>query len=129
MTFINPYSQITNPTLLPKARSEQIMEACHNYPCSLRICSFLGRPCSGDRMGVHLDMVGGKGVATKVSDLAVAAGCDGCHRLLDGRDGAGWKILMEKYYAGVLLQCLRALNETHSRLLADGIITVKGEII
>lgn len=120
---------IINPTLLPKARSEKIMQACHNYPCSLRISSFLGRPCSGDRMGVHLDMVGGKGVATKVSDLAVAAGCDGCHRLLDGRDGAGWKILMEKYHAGVLLQCLRGLNETHSRLLGDGIITVDGEVI
>ena len=115
---------IQNPTLLPKARSALIMEHCHTYPCSLRLCGFLGRPCRGDVMGVHLDMVGGKGVATKVSDLAVVAGCDACHRILDGRDKAGWDKVMTDYRAAVLLQCLRALNETHSRLLGDGIIAV-----
>ncbi len=115
--------------LLPKVRSEAIMRACHQCPCSMRIGSFIGIPCSGDVMGVHLDGTVGKGVGTKVSDLAVVAGCDTCHKLFDGRD-ARRQILLEKYPAAVANQMLRAIVETHSRLLGAGIITVSdGEII
>lgn len=118
---------MTTPVaLLPKLRSDALIMATHDMPCSLRIASFLGRPCSGSIMAVHLDMVGGKGIGTKVSDLAVAAGCDACHRLLDGRDGAGWSALMEGNRAAVLDRCIRGLAETQARLLEAGIITVKG---
>ena len=118
---------MTTPVaLLPKLRSDDLIMATHDMPCSLRIASFLGRPCSGSTMAVHLDMVGGKGIGTKVSDLAVVAGCDACHCLLDGRDGAGWRALMENHRAAVLDRCIRGLAETQARLLEAGIITVKG---
>ena len=78
-------------------------------------------------MAVHLDMAGGKGIGTKVSDLCVVAGCDACHKLLDGRDGAGWDALMNRYPAAVYLQIIRAINETQSRLLGAGLIKVKGQ--
>lgn len=116
----------TPVSLLPKLRSKDLIMATHEMPCSLRIASFLGRSCSGDVMAVHLDMAGGKGIGTKVSDIMIVAGCDACHRLLDGRDGAGWAILMERHRAAVLDRCIRALNETLSRLIGMGIIEVKG---
>jgi hypothetical protein len=117
---------ITNPHLLPKVRSHDLIMATHAYPCELRIASFLGLPCHGDVMAVHIDFAPGKGVATKVTDLAVCAGCDRCHRLLDGRDKAGWDVIRTKYAAAIYLQVIRALVATQARLVADGIITVKG---
>lgn len=117
---------ITNPHLLPKVRSHDLIMATHSYPCELRISSFLGLPCHGDVMSVHIDFAPGKGVATKVTDLAVVAGCDRCHRLLDGRDKVGWEVIRAKYAAPLYLQVIRALVATQARLVADGIITVKG---
>ena len=115
--------------LLPKVRSPLIMATCHQCPCSMRIGTFIGIPCSGDVMGVHLDGTVGKGMGTKVSELAAVAGCDTCHKLWDGRDNRR-EILMKNYAAAVMQQMLRAVVETHSRLLGAGIISVKdGEII
>jgi cytochrome c553 len=111
-------------TMLPKVRSEAIMRACHQMPCTLRICSFVGRQCSGDRMGCHLDFTHGKGMGTKVSEMNVAAGCWACHEILDGRDTAAKQFILQNYPAAFMQQCLRALTETHARLVAAGIIIV-----
>jgi len=112
---------------LPKLRSPALINATHEMPCSLRFASFLGRRCEGSVMAVHLDMAGGKGIGTKVSDLCVVAGCDACHKLMDGRDRAGWEVIMNAYPAAAYLQVIRAINETHSRLLGAGVIKVKGQ--
>lgn len=114
------------PVLLPKVRSADLIEATHGMPCSLRIASFLGRPCSGSVMAVHLDFTHGKGMGTKVTDLAVVAGCDACHRLLDWRDKAGADALRERYSTALMTQVCRALVETHARLAGLGVITIKG---
>jgi hypothetical protein len=113
-------------TMLPKARSRALLDATHDMPCELRIASFLGRPCRGSVMPVHLDFTTGKGMGTKVTDLAVVAGCDACHRLLDWRDKTGAEFLREKYPTALMEQVLRALIVTHGRLLGLGIITVQG---
>ena len=126
---LHPYGGVQNPMLLPKIRSEALILATHDMPCTLRLASFLGRPCAGSVMAVHLDMVGGKGIGTKVTDLAVAAGCDACHRLLDGRDRQGWTHLLDNYPTAFMQQCLRALVETQARLVAAGIIIVKDQEI
>ncbi len=123
---------IHNPTLLSKIRSEAIMQAAAGSPCTLRIASFLpGRRCSGPEtvVGCHLP-VWGKGVSTKVTDMAVAFGCSHCHDLLDGRDREGWQYLMKHYEAAVMNRLLHGLTETHALLIAEDIIQIPGaEII
>ena len=114
---------------LPKVRSATLIEATHSMNCELRIASFLGRPCRGDVMAVHLDFTTGKGMGTKVTDLAVVAGCDACHRLLDWRDKAGAEVLREKYPAALMEQVLRALVVTQARLVGLGIITVENQSV
>lgn len=118
----NPFTM--SLMMLPKVRSRAIMDACHQMPCTLRIGTFVGIPCSGDRMGCHLDFTHGKGMGTKVSEMNVVAGCHVCHEILDGRNRAAKNVIMERYSAAFMEQCLRALTETHARLAAAGIITV-----
>lgn len=113
---------IQNPHCLPKIRSESLMRTVGTFPCTLRIASFIpGRTCSHQStvVGCHLPTIG-KGVATKVTDLAVVAGCQACHDLLDGRDRAGADYLTEKYAAAVQARITDALVETHARLIAAG---------
>lgn len=112
--------------LLPKVRSRTLMDAMQHMPCSLRISTFLGQPCAPQAtvVGAHL-AVGGKGMASKTSDLCVVAACFTCHQLLDGVDKRGMAI-RERYPAAFHEQVLRALAETHSRLLEAGVITVQG---
>lgn len=119
---------ITNPQLLPKVRSEAIMQAMQHFPCALRISSFIpGRKCAPQAtvVGCHLPTIG-KGMGTKVTDLAVAAGCQHCHDLLDGRDRAGADYLMQNYPTAVATRITDALVETQARLVGMGIITVEG---
>jgi len=109
---------------LPKVRSDRIMQAMHQMPCSLRIATFIGLPCApmDTNVGCHLP-VSGKGIATKVTDLAVACGCATCHDLLDGRDARGATI-RDTYPAAYGQRLLNALVETQARLVAIGIIQV-----
>jgi hypothetical protein len=119
---------ITNPALLPKVRSEAIMQAANGQPCSLRIASFIpGRKCApaATVVGCHLPTIG-KGMGTKVTDLAVAFGCQACHDLLDGRDRAGAEYLIQNFPTAVATRLTDALVETHARLVGMGIITVEG---
>ena len=118
-----------NPDMLPKIRSRALLDACRHMPCTLRIASFGGMQCSAQNTVVpcHLPTIG-KGVSTKVSDLFVAAGCQTCHDLLDGRDNRGF-VIADAYPAAFAERLMRANHETISRWVAMGLITVeKGEI-
>ena len=89
-------------------------------PCSLRLGSFIGHPCFGDVCGCHLP-VQGKGTGTKVTDLAVAAGCTVCHRILDGGEGVD---ISKAYPSAFAIQLLRALVETQARLVQSDLILI-----
>jgi len=114
-----------NPDLLPKIRSDELMEACNDIPvCTLRIASFLGMPCApySTVVGCHLPTIG-KGVSTKVSDLYVAAGCRLCHDLLDLRDKRGVSLMeMPDFWVRVM----RAHHETQGYWVGMGLIEVRG---
>jgi len=122
---------ITNPMLLPKVRSDGLMEACGGMPCELRIGTFLGIPCAGQNtvVGCHIEGSIGKGTSTKVSDLFVAAGCRVCHDLLAGVDPRG-HIIRERYPSAFWHQVMRANQATISRWIMAGLVAVPdGEII
>jgi len=113
-------------TLLPKIRSKAIMQAPKtlNAQCSARIGTFLMQPCSPPDTNVmhHLDGVGGRGVSTKVTDLATIIVCHNCHRLLETP--------LQMPRTTVAVQMLRALVETQAQLVGAGIIEVKdGRIV
>lgn len=112
--------------LLPKVRSRPLLDACQHMPCTLRIAGFIGMPCAhqGTVVGCHLPTIG-KGWGTKVSDLFVAAGCQVCHDLLDGRDPRGFDIA-DRYPRAFYERLMRAGHETQSHWLAMGLIHVEG---
>lgn len=115
-----------NPHMLPKLRSEDIMRAASGAPCTLRICSFFpGHKCSGPEttVGAHLPVFG-KGVSTKVTDLAVAFACGRCHDILDGRDAERYNYLVDKYPGAMMERCLHGLVETWTLLAMAELIIV-----
>jgi len=116
-----------NPHLLPKIRSDRIMQSAQGQPCSLRIASFVGRKCSGNdtTVGCHLPVFG-RGVGTKATDLAVAYGCFECHNILDGRDQNALALIRDRYPTAFMERLLLGLVETHARLVAMGIIEIEG---
>lgn len=116
---------ITNPTLLPKVRSEALMDECRNMPCELRIASFIGLPCEHQStvVGCHIEGSIGKGVSTKVSDLFVAAGCRLCHDLLSGVDPRGL-VIAQQYPSAFWHQVMRANQATISRWIMAGLIEI-----
>lgn len=119
-----------NPHLLPKLRSEALLHEVRFMPCTLRLASFGGMQCAPQDTVVpcHLP-VHGKGMGTKVTDLAVAAGCQVCHDLLDGRDRRGIE-LAKRYPAAWYDRLLRGLIETQTMwLMADLIYIKDGELI
>lgn len=113
------------PHLLPKVRSDQIMAAAAGMPCTLRVASFApGLTCAGNNttVGCHLP-VAGKGVGTKVTDMAVAFGCATCHDIIDGRNMEAQRFIIERYPTAFVDRMLNGLVETHALLVRDGIIT------
>lgn len=72
-------------------------------------------------MLVHIDNAGGKGMRTKETDLLAVHGCATCHALYDGSDPA-----LRKLGIDTSEDMLRALGETMSRWVADGLIVVPG---
>jgi hypothetical protein len=119
---------IQNPAMLPKVRSTKLTKACKDMPCTLRIASIFGHSCAPQQtvVPVHLP-VHGKGTATKVTDLAVVAGCMTCHDILDGRPAARRMSATQRF--DVQRQMLMALVETHARLVDSDIIHVPGEVL
>lgn len=116
------------PHLLPKLRSELLMSSMRHYPCTLRIASFLGEPCAHQStvVGCHLPVIG-KGIGTKVTDLAVVAGCAHCHDILDDRNGKLRQV--ERYGSAYHMRLLNALVETQALLLRDGVIEVPDGVL
>ena len=121
-----------NPHMLPKLRSEAIMQAAKGRNCTLRISSFIpGHKCSPrtTTVGAHLPVFG-KGVSTKVTDLAVVFACQNCHDILDGRNVNAYNFLAEKYPSAIPTRCMNALVETLTILMMDGVLNVMdGKII
>lgn len=111
---------IHNPIMLPKVRSEALMKAMADMPCTLRIASFAGVPCAAQEtvIGAHLPVFG-KGTSTKVTDLAVVACCASCHAILDGKLGVD---LRDRYPHAYMERLLFALVETQSRLVMAGVL-------
>lgn len=118
---------MTTPVhLLPKVRSDKIMASAMGQPCALRIASFVpGSRCSGEAtvVGAHAP-VAGKGMSTKVTDMAVVFACYACHAILDGADHKGSSYIKEHYPAAMLDRVLNGLIETHARLIEDGVIVI-----
>lgn len=113
-----------NPALLPKVRSEELTQACRHMPCTLRLATFIPAPCAhrDTVVGCHLPVFG-KGVATKVSDLFVAAGCLTCHDMLDGRDPRGRE--MARLYPSLWHErIMLALCETQAHWLDAGLLLI-----
>ena len=114
-----------NPHLLPKVRSEAIMRSAQGQPCSLRVASFVGKPCAGIDTVVCAHIPGiGKGMGTKVSDLFVAYACQRCHDIVDGRDAGAFKLILDRYSAAFGERLRLAMMETQSRMLGAEIIVV-----
>ena len=115
-----------NPHLLPKVRSEALLQAVRFMPCELRLSTFLNIPCAPQNTVVpcHIPTIG-KGAGTKVSDLFVAAGCRVCHDLLDRRDPR-IRDIEALYPAAELDQIMRAMCATQSRWIGMGLIKVEG---
>lgn len=110
----------TPPVLLPKVRSDALMNAAHGMPCSLRLPGICNHN-SATTVMCHLPGIG-KSVASKVSDLHTAFGCSACHTAIDT---FGWE--RRGLSAAVVLDAmLRGHAETQARLVALGIITIKG---
>lgn len=110
------------PHMLPKIRSEALLQAVREMPCTLKLAGMGGMVCGGRIDPCHLPVFG-KGTGTKVSDLYVVAGCRNCHDLLDGRNPAGIKI--SQLYPGAWgHQLLRALCHTQALLIRRGVIQV-----
>lgn len=108
------------PVLLPKLRSEELMQSAHGMPCSLRLPGICNHNRSTTVMA-HLVGVG-KSMGSKVSDLHTAFACSACH---DAIDRFGWE--RRGLTATIVLDAmLRGHCETQSRLAGLGIITVKG---
>ncbi len=117
------------PHMLPKVRSEDIMSSMAYLPCTLRLATFIpGLGCAHDDtvVGCHLP-VWGKGIHTKVTDMAVAAGCSRCHDLIDARDQR-WEWLQGKYPVAILERMLCGLTETHALLIDRGVIEIPDAI-
>ena len=84
-----------------------------------------GGRCSSDDTTVlaHLP-VWGKGMSTKVTDMAGAYACSNCHDLIDGRNATGKSFILEYYPAAAAERMLHGLTETHAMMVEDGIILI-----
>lgn len=128
---MNEFARIYNPHMLPKIRSDAIMAAAEGSPCTLRIASFIpGRRCSGNdtTVGTHLP-IWGKGTSTKVTDMAVAFGCEACHAIIDGVDREALRYLEEMHGKAVLQRMLHGLTETHALLISADVIQIPDAVI
>jgi hypothetical protein len=117
------------PHLLPKVRSRGLLDVA-GYPCTLRVSSFIpGHSCAhvSTVVACHLNTPA-KGVSTKSSDIASAAGCAHCHDLLDGRD-ARVEWIISQYPTAFQNRLVQALIETWTLHIMNGRIVIPdGEI-
>lgn len=124
-------NMIVNPSMLPKVRSEALMQSIQHMPCCLRVSSFYpGHKCAGRDtvVGCHLPTIG-KGMSSKVSDLFVAAGCFHCHDIIDGRDRKRADFIQQNYPTAYALRLLHGLAETQSRWISMGLLSTPDMVI
>lgn len=113
------------PHMLPKVRSDEIRGAVRGWPCTLRIASFIpGHQCAGDDTTVLCHLTGlGKGMSTKVTDIAAAAGCAHCHALVDRVDSRV-RYIEERYPAALADRYMQGMIETLTLLVTEGVIVI-----
>lgn len=70
----------------------------------------------------HVRQFGGGGMGLKPSDAEAVYACNHCHDILDGRV----RLIPELEGAGNWEAIARALVATHRRMLADGVMVLKG---
>ncbi|WP_306150670.1 nuclease domain-containing protein [Roseovarius sp. MMSF_3281] len=125
------------PHLLPKVRSEALTNAIGGkiagqhfsapMPCTVRISGLVpGHRCA-DQSTVVAAHTGnlGKGVSTKVSDIACVAACMACHDLIDGRDSRWWWLMDNRCFE-TMNRIITAQHETLAMLIEHEIVVVKG---
>lgn len=128
------------PHLLPKIRSEVLMDAIGGklpggvrtqpMPCTVRISGMVpGHRCASREtvVGAHTGNLG-KGMSTKVSDIAVVAACMHCHNLIDMTDSRWWWLMDHRCFE-TMNRIITAQHETLAMLVDLEIITVKGALI
>lgn len=101
----------------PAIRSNALRRSAKGEDCTLRlpgICQF--DPAT--TVLAHLPF-GGRGTGYKASDLHAVYACDACHSELDGRSRN--PISREELWEC----CIRALAETHQRMLGKGLVSVR----
>lgn len=93
--------------------TDAIRDAARGETCTLRLPCCNGDPST--TVLAHLRVFGIAGMGEKPSDAAAVMACGACHDALDRRDGAT---------AGLwgFEDLLRALLETHRRLVAKGLL-------
>lgn len=104
-------------TRAAKVRSPKITQAARGADCTLRlpgICTF-----NPETVVFAHAPGGGKGMATKVSDLHGAFACSACHDAADRRNAGVDE-------ADLLRAWLRAIEETQGQLAERGVIVVPG---
>lgn len=124
--FSLSYRNGFNPHMLPKVRSEAIMDMAEGAPCTLRLCSFFTPyRCSSEAttVGAHMPVFG-KGVSTKVTDLAVVFACGRCHDIQSGVDLERYNWLTEKYPSVLPTRIMHAMAETWTFLVLQGVIVI-----
>ncbi|MAI35048.1 MAG: hypothetical protein CMM07_25700 [Rhodopirellula sp.] len=116
------------PDLLPKVRSPKIMATMDEMPCTTRVSSlYPGHRCSltlRTEVGAH-ERGYGAGMATKTTDMGVAASCDNCHAIIDGVDQKRRTYIEEKCPTAFEVRLRKGLMETHAMLLIAGVIIIK----
>lgn len=118
---------IQNPHMLPKVRSDAIRAAVRYMPCEARVSSlYPGHRCAAQEtvVAAHVGNLG-KGMSTKVSDLAVCAACLHCHDLIDRRD-ARWKWIADNCGAAFIERVMLGAFATQARLVASGVVQIPG---
>lgn len=115
-------------------RSEALTKSAKGQECTLRLPGV----CNHDPSTVvlcHLPgskRTGSKGTGQKGHDTHAVYGCRACHDYIDGRQRRGDILRVGRYDAAPLADAiildamLRALDETHYRMVEAGLITVKG---
>ena len=101
-------------------KSQAIRNAARGEACTLQIAGICNHDAETTVLA-HLRIFGGGGIGLKPSDLCAAFACSRCHDYIDGRYRplAGQVVDIDWYIA-------RAIWRTHERLVALGVLTVKG---
>lgn len=103
----------------PRIVSKPMTDAARGQSCTLRIPGV----CNGNSettVACHVRLPGFCGMGMKPSDLFIIDGCSACHATLDNRS------LWEEAECG-WDDVLRAMMETQTRRLAEGLIKMKGQ--